>query len=159
MAEKDRFMEDIEKRLREATDICLASHAEWATNRKNGQTREKLMEAVHELRKVAARLEIEMAISERDEMAAKPIPIPPHRASSKRRPGDDYGPDDDSAGNSPGYGGGGEGGGFQQESGIARTMRRRRPGGHGGGHGGGGQHGGGNYSGGGNNGNVGNRQD
>ena len=152
-------MEDIEKRLREATDACLASHAEWTVNRKNGQTREKLMEAVHELRKVAARLEIDMAISERDEMAAKPIPIPPHRAANKRRPGEEYGADDDTAGNGPGGYGGSEG--FQQESGIARTMRRRRP--HGGGHGGGGggHGGGGNHmgGGGGNNGNVGNRQD
>jgi hypothetical protein len=42
------------------------------------------MEAVHELRKVAARLEIEMAISERNEVASKPIPIPSHRANKKK---------------------------------------------------------------------------
>ncbi len=138
-------MEDIEKRLRDATDLCLASHAEWAKNRKDGATREKLMEAVHELRKVAARLEIEMAVSERDEMAAKPLPIPPHRSSNKRRPGEmgDFGNnnDDDSPGNAM------QG---NDESGIARTMRRRRPGGpgHGPMGGGGGGHPG-------NNGNIG----
>jgi hypothetical protein len=127
-------MEEIEKRLREATDACLAAHTDWAVNKKNGPTREKLMEAVHELRKVAARLEIELAVSERDEMAAKPIPIPPHRASRKR-PGDangDYGPaEDDNAGNM----GGSEN---IQDNGMSRTMRRRRPGGPGGHSGGGG---------------------
>ena len=151
-------MEEIDKRLRETTDVCLTTHAAWTVNKKDGVARENLQEAVHELRKVAARLEIEMAISERDEMAAKPLPIPPHR-SSKRRPGEfqDFGQDDDSAGNGPGdQGYSGQQG--AQESGIARTMRRRRPGGHGGGHGGGGHHGGGHSGGGqpGGNGNNGN---
>ena len=63
-------MDNIEDRLKEATGNCLTSHAEWDKNRKDSKTRETLMEAVHELRKVAARLEIEIAISERDEMAA-----------------------------------------------------------------------------------------
>lgn len=80
-------MEEIEQRLQEATANCLAAHTEWNKNRKDSATREKLMESVHELRKVAARLEIEIAISERDEMAAKPIPIPPHRSSNRRRGG------------------------------------------------------------------------
>lgn len=79
-------MEDVEKRLKEATDNCLTSHAEWTNNRKDGKSREALMEAVHELRKVAARLEIEIAISERDEMASKPIPIPPHRSNKRKQP-------------------------------------------------------------------------
>ncbi len=138
-------MEEIEKRLSEATAACLATHAEWAKDKKNGATREGLMEAVHELRKVAARLEIEMAVSERDEMAAKPIPIPPHRAS-KRRPGEmnDFPGDDDSQGNMDSQQGG--------DSGIARTMRRRRPHGGPGGHGGGGHGGGGGFNNNGNNG-------
>ncbi len=126
-------MEEIEKRLRDATEACLASHAEWAKNRKEGATREKLMEAVHELRKVAARLEIEMAISERDEMAAKPLPIPPHRASNKRRhTGDmnDYGGGNGNGGEEESAGNAAPSGGMSEE-GIARTMRRRRPGGPG----------------------------
>lgn len=148
-------MEEIEKRLSEATAACLATHAEWAKDKKNGATRESLMEAVHELRKVAARLEIEMAVSERDEMAAKPIPIPPHRAS-KRRPGEmnDFPGDDDSQGNMDSQQGGGG------DSGIARTMRRRRPHGGPGGHGGGGfnnNNNGNNGNNGNNNGNAGNR--
>lgn len=78
-------MDQIEQRLKDATDKCLKSHSEWASNKKDSATREVLMESVHELRKVAARLEIEIAISERDEMAAKPIPIPPHRANRKQK--------------------------------------------------------------------------
>jgi hypothetical protein len=147
------FMEEIDKRLRDATDACLAAYGDWAKSKKNSEVREKLQEAVHELRKVAARLEIEMAVSERDEMASKPLPIPPHR-SSKKRPGEyqDFGGDDDAFGNAQeggqsghggGHGGGGQGGGH--ESGVARTMqRRRRPGGpghQGGGHQGGGHQG------------------
>ncbi len=88
-------MEDIENRLKEATNNCLAAHGEWSKDKKESKTREALMEAVHELRKVAARLEIEIAISERDEMASKPIPIPSHR-SNKRKPKDSG---DDNRGN------------------------------------------------------------
>lgn len=87
-------MDDLEKRLRDATDGCIKVYEAWRKNQKDGPAREQLMEAVHELRKVAARLEIDMAISERDEMAARPIPIPPHRASRKR-PGEQGGGDDD----------------------------------------------------------------
>ena len=100
-------MEDVEKRLKEATDNCLTSHAEWTNNRKDSKARESLMEAVHELRKVAARLEIEIAISERDEMASKPIPIPPHRSKQRKHAetGDDnfgnVGPEDQQGGGGP----------------------------------------------------------
>ncbi len=126
-------MEEIEKRLKDATENCLTAHAEWTKNRKDGTNREKLMESVHELRKVAARLEIEIAISERDEMAAKPIPIPPHRSQHKRRRPE--GDDRDDAGNTAGAGG-------------ERMPGPPGGGGHGGGHGGGG-HGGGGHGGGG----------
>jgi hypothetical protein len=148
-------MDEIEQRLRTATDATIGSYDAWRKNPKEGGTRESLMEAVHELRKVAARLEIEVAVSERDEMTAKPIPIPPHRSS--RKPYGDSPTEDnignaaDSAGNtaaghSSGFrdqqggghrdhrGGGGAGGG--------QHRRRRMSMGHGGG--GGGGHGGGN---------------
>lgn len=116
-------MEDVEQRLKEATDNCLASHAEWTNNRKDSKARERLMEAVHELRKVAARLEIEIAISERDEMASKPIPIPPHR-SKQRKSQEDFADDSSGIGNSGGGNGGG-GGGSPQPS---RGRRPRRTG-------------------------------
>jgi hypothetical protein len=75
-------MEDnVQKRLKDATENCLKCHDAWNKDKKDPGTREKIVEAVHELRKVAARLEIEIAVSERDQMASKPIPIPSHRAS------------------------------------------------------------------------------
>lgn len=122
-------MEDIAKRLRDATDSCLVSYGLWSDDRKNSGVREKLMEAVHELRKVAARLEIDMAVSERDEMASKPLPIPPHRSSSKR-PQERHEDDDNSGNRAPG-GNGGNGGGMASNN-LSRSMRRpRRPGGGG----------------------------
>lgn len=77
-------MDEIDKRLREAAEGCIKAYETWAKSRKNFEAREALQEAVHELRKVSARLEIEMAASERDEMAQRPIPIPSHRASRAR---------------------------------------------------------------------------
>jgi hypothetical protein len=95
-------MDPIEQRLRETSDDCIKAYAAWNSGKKNAESREALMEAVHELRKVAARLEIELAVSERQEVTGRPLPIPPHR-SSARRGGElpDFITDggDDSAGN------------------------------------------------------------
>jgi hypothetical protein len=73
-------MDEIEKRLTETSAECLKCYKAWQADKKSSETRSNMMEAVHELRKVGARLEIELAISERDELAAKPIPIPSHRS-------------------------------------------------------------------------------
>jgi hypothetical protein len=91
-------MDEIETRLKQASDNCIKHYEAWRKEKKNGEAIEALREAIHELRKVGARLEIEMAVSERDELGAKPIPIPPHR-SSKRQTGPKGG------GNHPGKGG------------------------------------------------------
>ncbi|HEY8190808.1 MAG TPA: hypothetical protein VIG74_00180 [Alphaproteobacteria bacterium] len=131
-------VDEIEKRLSDASEACIKSYAAWRTNPKEGKNREELMEAVHELRKVAARLEIGIAISERDEMAAKPIPIPPHR-SSRPRGGNDMGPDDnignamESGGGGGAFGGGGHHGGGHRSQGGGSRRPPRRDGGHGGG--------------------------
>ncbi len=77
-------MDEIETRLKEAADDCIKAYESWSGQKKNQEARERLQEATHELRKVAARLEIEIAVSERDDMAARPIPIPPHRSSHRR---------------------------------------------------------------------------
>lgn len=77
-------MEEVDKRLRETSDICIKAYDAWKDNRKNGEAREALQESVHELRKVASRLEIEVAVSERDEMTQKPIPVPSHRDAQRR---------------------------------------------------------------------------
>lgn len=78
-------MDEIEQRLRDASEKCIASYMGWR-DKKDGDegVQEALQEAVHELRKVASRLEIEIAVSERDAMSQRPIPIPPHRSSRPR---------------------------------------------------------------------------
>ncbi len=139
-------MDEIETRLKETSENCIKAYEGWSNQKKNPEAREKLQETMHELRKVAARLEIEIAISEREDMTQRPIPIPPHRSSSRRSGGlpDFINPnsgDDDNAGNvsevsgnndrpqnharpqRQGGGGGGQGG-FQR-----RPMRRPQGGG------------------------------
>lgn len=76
--------QDVQQRLKDATESCLSCYATWTKDKKDSKAREKIMEAVHEVRKVAARLEIEIAVSERDQMASNPIPIPSHRSSQYR---------------------------------------------------------------------------
>lgn len=73
-----------DKRLRETADQCIKAYEGWMKSKKDLSARENLMEALHELRKVASRVEIEVAVSERDEVTARPLPIPPHRASQAR---------------------------------------------------------------------------
>ncbi len=77
-------MDEIEQRLRENSERTIKAYEAWVKSEKDGKSTEELQEAVHELRKVASRLEIEMAISERAEMASRPLPVPPHRASKGR---------------------------------------------------------------------------
>jgi hypothetical protein len=89
-------MDEVEKRLREVSDVCVKAYLEWHSKKKDAESREALQDAIHELRKVSARLEIEIAVSERDEMQSRPIPIPPHRATRKGGQDDDEG---DNAGN------------------------------------------------------------
>lgn len=92
--EKDK----IGDRLRETSTRCLTAFEGWLTDEKDPKKREELRESIHELRKVSSRLEIEMAVSERDEVAQKPIPIPPHRAArGRRRPNESAA--EDNAGN------------------------------------------------------------
>ena len=83
-------MDEIEQRLREASDNCFKSYEAWRKDQKNAAVREALQDHVHELRKVASRLEIELAVSDRNEMAQKPIPIPPHRDARHRNNDGDF---------------------------------------------------------------------
>ena len=77
-------MEETQQRLKDTAEACIKAYEVWGASKKNAEAREQLQEAVHELRKVAARLEIEVASSERDEMTQRPIAVPPHRASRPR---------------------------------------------------------------------------
>jgi len=121
-------MDDIEKRLKESVETCLTSYEAWRQKESSNDNREQLRESIHELRKVVSRLEIEMAISEREQMAGKPLPIPTHRASRKGQGGDNGsgdahpGDQNDNVGNGGGNGNGGGG----NKSG-ARRQRSRRP--------------------------------
>lgn len=132
-------MDDIQKRLKETSEACIAAYEKWAGNKKDSGASETLQEAVHELRKVAARVEIELAISERDENALKPMSIPPHRASHKPYAAVDDSDDskgniqpNDNRGNVPGGNQGGHGshrsGGPRHGGGARRSGGR--PGGH-----------------------------
>jgi len=81
-------MDEIEKRLRESTEAFIKNFENWVKNGKNLETREVLMESMHEVRKVVSRVEIEIAISERDRLGSRPLPIPPHRSSRKNEGAD-----------------------------------------------------------------------
>lgn len=77
-------MDDIKKRLKDTTDACLKCYEAW-DDKKSTATREELQNSIHEVRKVASRLEIDIAINERETMNEKPLPIPSHRSNSKSK--------------------------------------------------------------------------
>jgi len=105
---------DIEQRLKETSDDCLKSFKAWNDNKKSADNREALQDAIHELRKVASRMEIELAISERNENAQKPIPIPPHRDAKKKGSHEE---------NSGGNGGNGNGDNAPQKKGGRKPRK------------------------------------
>lgn len=107
-------MEDIDTRLRESTDACIKSFENWIKQNKDLESRETLMEAMHDVRKVLSRVEIEIAISERDRLGSRPLPIPPHR-SSRKGPGEESDSDD------------GDSAPPQQQRQGGRNNRQRRP--------------------------------
>ena len=77
-------MDDIKDRLKDCSEKALESYEAWHGEKKLEQ-REDLQEAIHELRKVASRVEIEIAMSERSSGSSKQIPIPSHRSNSKSK--------------------------------------------------------------------------
>lgn len=78
-------MSEIKKRLQETAENCVKQYEAWDAKKSDSDKREELQEAIHELRKVASRLEIEIAISERENISSKPIAIPQHRSQSKAK--------------------------------------------------------------------------
>ena len=75
--------ENTAQRLQETAAKCLSSLDAWNTDLKNVEAREELLEAVHELRKVTSRLEIDIAMNDRKVVNAKPLPIPEHKSKAK----------------------------------------------------------------------------
>lgn len=81
-------MEDIKQRLHDTSEQCYKSYEAWNENKSDSSARATLSESVHELRKVASRLEIEMAKSESTKGGKNNISIPPHRDSKRKSGGD-----------------------------------------------------------------------
>ena len=75
--------ENTAERLQETAAKCLSSLDSWNKNLKDVEARESLLEAVHELRKVTSRLEIDIAMNDRQVVNAKPLPIPEHKSKTK----------------------------------------------------------------------------
>ena len=91
-------MDEIQTRLQETSQNCLKAYEAWAGNKKDSKIQEALQAAIHELRKVSSRLEIELAVSERDQMTSKPLPIPAHRSSKGKQASHEF-DDEDNTGN------------------------------------------------------------
>jgi hypothetical protein len=73
----------VEARLRETARGCLSAYRSWRQTPGENSI-QTLSDAVHDLRKALARIEIDMLAARREEQVARPIPIPAHRAA--RRP-------------------------------------------------------------------------
>lgn len=76
-------MSDTLARIQETGATCITAYEGWSEDKKDGSKREALQESLHELRKAAARVEIEIATSDRDASSSKKLPIPPHRSQGK----------------------------------------------------------------------------
>ncbi len=114
-------MSDVQDRLKKASEACIKSHENWDANKKDSDARENLQESIHELRKVISRLEIDIAVSERDNSKGKPLPIPSHRSQSKKEGGNEsILPDGGHTENNGSKSGGRSGG-------AKRPQRTRRP--------------------------------
>jgi transposase-like protein len=74
----------VEGRLRDTARSCLVAYRGWKTAPGENSI-QTLHDAVHELRKALARIEIDMSASRRDEQVNRPIPIPAHRAARRPR--------------------------------------------------------------------------
>ncbi len=74
----------VEARLRETARGCLVAYRGWRQAAGETST-QALNDAVHELRKVLARIEIDMSASRREEPGLRPIPVPAHRAARQQQ--------------------------------------------------------------------------
>ncbi|WP_049974542.1 hypothetical protein [Azospirillum sp. B4] len=73
--------EPADQRMTVAAQRSAEAYTAWKANPEAGM--QGLTDALHELRKVIARMEIEMSASRKEEHAARPIPIPYHRAQRR----------------------------------------------------------------------------
>lgn len=83
-AEPATPVDAVEARLRETAKACLGAYRTWRQQPGEGSI-QTLSDAVHELRKALARIEIDMSASRKEEQAIRPIPIPAHRAARRHQ--------------------------------------------------------------------------
>lgn len=116
-------MDEILTRLQETAQVCAKTYEEWRNKKNDTKAQESLHNAIHELRKVASRLEIELAVRERQDLTSKPIPIPSHK-SSAAAPKDNGGDEEDDGQGSMMRS---DGHGHSNQGGHGHGQRRRRP--------------------------------
>jgi transposase-like protein len=75
-------VDEVEGRLRETARAALVAYRAWRSQPVEASA-QTLSDAVHDLRKALSRIEIDLAASRRDQQAARPIPIPWHRAARR----------------------------------------------------------------------------
>ena len=76
------MVEETLDRLKVVGADVISAFETWSKKKKDHALTEAAADAVHELRKVAARLEVALVTAEREEQSAGPLPIPSHRSSS-----------------------------------------------------------------------------
>lgn len=124
-------MDEIEQRLKETSEACIKAYTAWSASDKDEKATEALQEAVHDLRKVASRLEIEIAIRDRAGAKSQPLEIPTHKSTRKNKgSGEDdtilgIQEDDDNIGNGNGNGNGGGGDRKRRSGGGGRGGKGR----------------------------------
>jgi hypothetical protein len=81
--------QDTKTRFEATSKDCYDAYVSWCANQKDKEARAVLNEAIHELRKVVSRFEIELAVSERNDSRKKPLSAPKHRNAGHAQGVDD----------------------------------------------------------------------
>ncbi len=86
MSEKELEIEEdkTEERFAQCSESCFHAYQAWEAEQLCSEKRDLLRKSLHAMRKVLARVEIEMALSESKERAKNPMPIPTHRTKNKK---------------------------------------------------------------------------
>lgn len=72
------------ERFANRSENFFKAYEAWEQEQLCSEKRDVLRKALHSMRKVLARVEIEMALSESKERAKNPMPIPTHRTKNKK---------------------------------------------------------------------------
>ncbi len=75
------------ERFANRSENFFKAYEAWEKEQLCSEKRDDLRKALHSMRKVLARVEIEMALSESKERAKNPMPIPTHRTQNKKKAG------------------------------------------------------------------------